>query len=239
MEGTPRSALLVTPHEDDAEGGCGGTVGLWTQAGARVTYVLCTNGDKGTSDPNMTPPRLAEIREKEQQDAAQVLGVEEVVFLRHPDGGLEDTLELRAQVTREIRRHKPEIVFCIDPFRSISHTHRDHRVSGMVAMDAVFTYAWSPLHFPEQLEEGLEPHRVKALYLWGSENPDTYIDISETVDLKAQALTRHVSQMREPEKLQERTRARSRATGEKAGLPFAEGFRRVHSNPSFLHWAEY
>lgn len=240
MENVPRSALLVTPHQDDAEGGCGGTVGAWTKRGTEVVYVLCTNGDKGSSDPNMTSPRLAEMREREQQNAANVLGVKEVVFLRHPDGGLEDTLELRAQVVREIRRHKPEIVMCTDPFRSTSHTHRDHRVSGMVALDAVFTYAWSYLHFPEQIQnEGLEPHRVKEIYLWGSEAPDTYVDISESVDAKAQSLSQHVSQMREPQKLQERIRSRAKSVGERAGLPYAEAFRRIHNNPGFLHWAEF
>ncbi len=240
MENIPRSALLVTPHQDDAEGGCGGTVGTWTKRGTEVVYVLCTNGDKGSSDPNMTSPRLAEMREREQQNAANVLGVKEVVFLRHPDGGLEDTLELRAQVVREIRRHKPEVVMCVDPFRSTSHTHRDHRVSGMVALDAVFTYAWSYLHFPEQMrDEGLEPHRVKEIYLWGSEAPDTYVDISESVDAKAQSLSQHVSQMREPQKLQERIRSRAKTVGERASLPYAEAFRRIHSNPGFLHWAEF
>ncbi len=240
MKSMPRSVLLVTPHQDDAEGGCGGSVGKWTKYGTEAVYVLCTNGDKGSSDPSMTSPALAAIREEEQQNAANVLGVKEVVFLRHPDGMLEDTLELRAQVVREIRRHKPEIVMCIDPFRTVSHTHRDHRISGMVALDAVFTYAWSYLHFPDQIsEEGLLPHRVKEVYLWGSEAPDTYVDISESVDAKALSLSRHVSQMREPEKLRERTRSRAKNVGQRAGLPFAEGFRRIQRNPSFLHWAEF
>ena len=240
MKSMPRSVLLVTPHQDDAEGGCGGSVGKWTKYGTEAVYVLCTTGDKGSTDPSMTSPALAAIREEEQQNAANVLGVKEVVFLRHPDGMLEDTLELRAQVVREIRRHKPEIVMCIDPFRTVSHTHRDHRISGMVALDAVFTYAWSYLHFPDQIsEEGLLPHRVKEVYLWGSESPDTYVDISESVDAKALSLSRHVSQMREPEKLRERTRSRAKNVGQRAGLPFAEGFRRIQRNPSFLHWAEF
>ena len=240
MDGTPQSVLLVTPHQDDAEGGCGGTVALWAREGTRVVYVLCTNGDKGTGDPDMTSPRLAEIREREQLDAARVLGAEEVVFLRHPDGELEDTLEIRGQVVREVRRHRPDVVLCVDPFRSTSHTHRDHRVSGMLALDAVFTYAWSALQFPEQIhKEGLQPHRVKEVYLWGSEKPDTYVDISKAVDLKVQALAKHVSQISDLEKLQEWVRSWAQQAGERAGLPYAEGFRRVHLNPGFLHWAEY
>ena len=240
MNRVPRSVLLVTPHQDDAEGGCGGTVGMWTKQGAKAAYVLCTNGDKGSSDPDMTSPRLASIREEEQLNAAKVLGVGSVVFLRHPDGGLEDTPEVRRQVVREIRCHKPEVVMCIDPFRTTSHTHRDHRMSGMLALDAVFTYAWSPHHFPEQIaEEGLEPHRVSEIYMWGSERPDTYIDISETVDAKALSLSRHVSQMREPERLRERTRLRAKRIGERAGLLFAEGFRRIVLDWTRPRWAMY
>lgn len=239
MSKVPRSVLLVTPHQDDAEGGCGGSVGLWTRQGAKAVYVLCTNGDKGSSDPAMTSPNLAAIREEEQLNAAKVLGVESVVFLRHPDGELEDTLEVRRQVVREIRRHKPEVVMCIDPFRTVSHTHRDHRMSGIVALDSVFTYAWSPLHFSEQItEEGLEPHQVSEIYMWGSERPNTYIDISETVDAKALSLSRHVSQMREPERLRERTRNRARRIGERAGLPFAEAFHRVVRDTKRVHWIE-
>ncbi len=243
MNGFPKSALLVTPHQDDAEGGCGGTVARWAQQGAQVVYVLCTNGDKGTSDPAMTSPMLAEIREREQEEAARVLGVTKVVPLRQPDGELEDSLTLRAWVTREIRRYKPELVMCIDPYRSRAHTHRDHRMSGHLAIDSVFTYAWSPLHFPEQItEEGLEPHRVTELYLWGSERPDTFVDITDTVDLKAEALTKHASQMgsRDVDAMRERIRSHSLRRAELAGLPYpAEAFRRIHVNPGFLHWAEY
>lgn len=239
MDNVPGSVLLITPHEDDAEGGCGGTVGIWAKRGTKVVFVLCTNGDKGTSDPHMTSSKLAIIREEEQLSAADVLGVQEVVFLRHPDGELEDTYEFRGQVVREIRRHKPDIVMCTDPFRRTSHSHRDHRVSGMVALDAVFTYAWSPLHFPEQIQnEGLSPHIVKEMYLWSSETQDVFVDISESVDAKAKSLSRHASQMSEPEKLLNRVRSRSRVTGEKAGIPFAEAFRHIRRDPRFLHWAE-
>ncbi len=239
MDNAPRSALLVTPHQDDAEGGCAGVVSRWARRGTEVVYLLCTNGDKGSTDPDMTSPALAAIREREQLEAAKVLGVKDVVFLRHPDGGLEDSLELRAQVAREIRRHRPEVVMCIDPFRSVSHTHRDHRVSGMVALDAVFTYAWSSLHFPEQIsKEGLSPHGVSEIYLWGSEAPDVYVDITEGVEAKALSLSKHVSQMREPERIPERVRSRAKAVGERAGLPYAEAFRRIRRDPALTHWSE-
>jgi LmbE family N-acetylglucosaminyl deacetylase len=226
----PRRVLAVTPHPDDCEGGCGGALGKWIhEAATEAVIVLCTNGDKGTSDRNMSPARLAEIREQEQQEAAEYLGVKEVVFLSHPDGGLEDTMLFRGQLVREIRRHKPEVVFCIDPYRSKSHTHRDHRVSGQVTLDAAFTYAWNYLHFPEQItQEGLEPHQVREAYLWGSESPDIYVDIGDHVDLKTESLSRHASQMSsDPVKRAENIRRWAAQQGEAAGLPYAEQFRRI------------
>lgn len=235
----PRRVLAVTPHPDDCEGGCGGTLGKWNhEAGTETVIVLCTNGDKGTSDREMSPARLAVIREQEQQDAADVLGAKEVVFLSYPDGGLDDTMAFRGQLVREIRRHKPDVILCIDPYRSHSHAHRDHRVSGQVALDAAFTYAWSSLHFPEQIiQEGLEPHQVLEAYLWGCESPDTYVDIGEYVNLKAESLGRHMSQMSgDPVTRAERIREWSARQGEPAGLAYAEGFRRIRFDLGSLAW---
>jgi LmbE family N-acetylglucosaminyl deacetylase len=226
----PRRVLAVTPHPDDCEGGCGGTLGKWIhESGTEAVIVLCTNGDKGTSDRKMSPARLATIREQEQQDAADLLGAKEVVFLSHPDGELEDTMLFRGQLVREIRRHKPDAVLCIDPYRSSSHAHRDHRVSGQVAIDAAFTYAWSYLHFPEQItQEGLEPHQVHEAYLWGGESPDTFVEIGDYVDLKAESLGAHMSQMSgDPVKRGENIRRWAARQGEAAGLPYAEQFRRI------------
>ena len=175
---TPETALLVTPHPDDAEGGCGGTIGRWISEGAKGYYVLCTNGDKGSGDPEMTRERLAVIRKREQQEAADVMGVTEVTFLRIPDGTLEDNHEFRKGVARAIRKYRPDVVMCIDPWRSKSHTHRDHRMSGLVTLEAIAPYACNPHYYPELLqEEGLEPHLVKEVFLWGSEDPDTYVEI--------------------------------------------------------------
>ena len=149
-----RRALVVTPHPDDAEGGCGGTMANWVKnAGTEFIVVMCTNGDKGTSDREMKPEELAATRQVEQRNASKVLGVKDVVFLAHPDGRLEDNLEFRREIVRLIRTYKPDAIFCIDPYRSASHTHRDHRMSGQVAVDAAFTYAWSYQHFPEQITE--------------------------------------------------------------------------------------
>jgi LmbE family N-acetylglucosaminyl deacetylase len=213
----------------------------WVQeSGTEGVVLLCTNGDKGTSDREMTPARLAAIRESEQQEAAEVMKAADVMFLSHPDGGLEDNILFRSQVVRAIRRYKPEIILCIDPYRSVSHTHRDHRMSGQVAIDAAFTYAWNPRHFPEQTtEEGLEPHQVKEAYLWGSESPDVVVDITDFVEMKAESLSRHLSQMSwSPNSAERVARISSGAArqGEAAGLAYAEAFRRIRFGFGSLAW---
>ncbi len=209
------------------------------EAGTEVVVVLCTNGDKGTADRALCPEELARTREQEQLNAAAYLGVKEVVFLRHPDGALEDSRVFRSEVVREIRRHRPELLFCIDPFRVKNHTHRDHRMSGQVALDAAYSYAWSYLCFPEQItEEGLKPHRVKEALLWGTEDADVFIDVAGYQADKAESLGRHVSQMRRrtPQERMERVAQGLARQGEKAGLSYAEGFRRVAFDLGTLEW---
>lgn len=236
----PHSAMVVTPHPDDAEGGVGSTMAKWiAEAGTKVVVVMCTNGDKGTGDKEMTPEVLANIREREQQDASAYLGVEKVVFLRHPDGTLDNDPQLRCELVREIRRHRPEVVFAIDPFRVASHTHRDHRMSGQAALDAAYSYAWSPLHFPEQIsEEGLQPHKVKEAYLWGTEAANVYVDVAGYLEAKAVSLSLHASQMRTrtPADRMERIARGSARQGEAAGLSYAEGFRRVKFDLGTMDW---
>ena len=239
IETPPRRILVVTPHPDDAEGGCGGTMGKWAQEdGAQIVVVLCTNGDKGTSNREMSPEELALTREREQQEASDLLGVKEVVYLSHPDGGLEDKPLFRSQIVREIRRHKPETIFCIDPYRHSSHTHRDHRMSGQVALDAAFTYAWSYLHFPEQItQEGLEPHRVTEALMWGSETPDVFVDIDGYLEMKVNSLSKHASQMSgRMQDREERMRRWASRTAESTGIPFAETFRRQRLDIGSVAW---
>lgn len=192
---TPQRVMLVIPHPDDGESGCAGTIAKWTKQGCSVLYVLSTNGDKGTSDPEMTSPRLAEIREAEQCKAAEVLGVEEVVFLGYGDGELEDTKEYRGRIVEQIRRFRPDVMMAMDPARRLAHGHRDHRISGQVALDACFPYARDLLHYPQHIAAGLETHKVRTVLLWGTEEPDVVVDIGETIDLKMKALAAHESQL--------------------------------------------
>ncbi len=227
----PERALVVTPHPDDAEIGCGGTVAGWIAQGAKVYYVLCTNGDKGTSDPDLTSERLAEIREREQAEAAEVLGIEEVVYLRYPDGALEDCAEFRGKLVHAIRKYKPDVVLATDPHRRSFYLHRDHRMVGMVTMDAVFPYARDRLHFPEHItEDGLDTHKVGDVLFWGTEEPDTYIDITDTIELKIESLEKHASQVSSDgdASVGDFVKANARRIGQRANMPYAEAFRRVN-----------
>ena len=219
--------MVVTPHPDDAEYGVAGTVARWTREGKQVIYVVCTNGDKGTNDVNMKPEQLAKIREQEQRAAAELLGVKEVIFLRNPDQGLEDTPEFRKQIVRMIRLYRPEIVVTADPYRRYVW-HRDHRITGQVTLDAVFPYARDHLAYPDLLEEGLQPHKVLEMLFWASDEINYRSDITDTYDLKMAALRCHKSQM---EQLDTRLvenwleqRCRTMAEGEDFEL--AEGFHR-------------
>ena len=225
----PQRVLVVSPHPDDAEISCGGTVARWVRQGAEALYVLCSDGSKGTEDPKMTPQQLSEIRKQEQLDAAAVLGVKEVVALGYPDGELEDTREFRGQIVRAIRRFRPEVVISPDPYRRSFYFHRDHRITGQVTQDAVFPYARDRLHFQELEAEGLEPYKVGTILFWGPEESDTYLDITDTMDLKIKALRCHKSQVSglSEEDATNWLRKWCREMGEKGGYQYAEGYRKV------------
>jgi LmbE family N-acetylglucosaminyl deacetylase len=221
-------AMAVSAHPDDAEFGVAGTVARWTRKNKQVVYVVCTSGEKGTSDRAANPERLAEIREQEQRQAAKVLGVRDVVFLRYPDQSLEDTQTFRKQLVRLIRIYRPKTIATSDPYRRYIW-HRDHRITGQVVLDAVYPYARDHLSYPDLLEEGLGPHKVEEVLFWGAEEINYRADITETFDLKLAALRCHESQVKElgiPDlEAWLRQRCRMYAEGEKFEL--AEGFHRV------------
>jgi LmbE family N-acetylglucosaminyl deacetylase len=190
----PTHALVIAAHPDDAEFGVAGTVARWTDQGKRVVYVVCTSGEKGTGDRDVDPDELARDREQEQRDAAAVLGVEEVVYLRHPDQGLEDTAAFRKELVREIRRWRPRIVLTSDPYRRYLW-HRDHRVVGQVVLDAVFPFARDHLAYPDLLDQGLEPHKVAEVWCFGAEDVNHQEDVTVTFDRKVEALLQHRTQV--------------------------------------------
>ena len=225
---TPVDMMVFTPHPDDAEYGVAGTAARLAGEGKDVVYVVCTNGDKGTSDVNMKPEELAKIREKEQLAAAELLGVREVIFLRYPDQGLEDTPEFRKEVVRLIRMYQPETVVTADPYRRYIW-HRDHRIAGQVVLDAIFPYARDIHAYPDLMEQGLQPHRVREILLWGSEEPNYRSDITDTFDVKIAALRCHRSQVGDSSNpgLDERMRERHRMFAEGEDFELAEAFHRV------------
>jgi len=224
----PADIMVITPHPDDAEFGVAGTVRRWTSDGKDVVYVVCTNGDKGTADPTIKPNQLAGIREQEQLAAAKLLGVREVIFLRHPDQMLEDTPEFRKELVRLIRTYKPHTVVTADPYRRYIW-HRDHRITGQATLDAIFPCARDSLSFPDLLKEGLQPHRVAEVLLWAAQEPNYRTDITDTFDIKIAALYCHKSQMsRNPDRpWTELLRERHKMLAQDEDYELAEAFYRV------------
>ena len=198
----PARVLSIHAHPDDQEFTVGGTLAKWARAGSHIMTVCITSGGAGSNEhtpPEVTREALVPIREKEQRQACRVLGVSEVAFLGYEDGMLEPSLALRRELTRVVRRYRPDAVVCGDPtvrFYGASYmNHPDHRAAADAALAAVFPSAETRLVFPELLGEGLEPHKVQAVFIHGSDQPDTFIDISEVLGVKLAALKEHRTQM--------------------------------------------
>jgi LmbE family N-acetylglucosaminyl deacetylase len=207
--------MVIAAHPDDPEFGAGGTVAKWVGEGWQAIYVICTNGDKGTPDLSMTSEKLAKIRDHEQRNAARILGVSDVVFLGHPDGGLVDGPEFRGELVRLIRKYRPDIVITHDPNRKYMG-HHDHRITGIVSMDAIFPYSRDHLFYPEHKAEGLMPHKVGEVYLMGPEEPNEFVDISE-VGIHTDDWETWLKGRRE----------RAVAMGRERGMSLAEAFHRI------------
>jgi LmbE family N-acetylglucosaminyl deacetylase len=225
--------LVVTAHPDDVDFGAAGTIAAWTDAGIEVAYCICTSGEAGGFDESVPRPAMAELRQAEQRDAAKVLGVTDLTFLGHPDGRLLPTLELRRDISRVIRRVRPQRVITQSPernFQRIYASHPDHLAAGDAALSAVYPDARNPFAHPELLDEGWEPWAATEVLLMAAPVPTVYVDITDTIDRKIEALRMHESQHPDPEGLDERIRLWGAATAQSAGLPdgrYAEGFLRV------------
>ena len=221
-------ALVITAHPDDAEFGAAGTIAKLVRDGCEVTYVIVTNGNKGSGDRTMTPERLARIREDEQRNAARTLGVERVEFLGYEDGEVEDTRTLRRDVSREIRRFRPDLVICQSPNRTynLGASHRDHRTVAGVTLDCVYPLARDHLSFPELMPE-FEPHKTLEIHLMQWENPQLVVDITDVMDLKIKALACHASQFGDFAGVEKRIRERAAELGKPKGYAYAETFDRI------------
>lgn len=215
--------MVVMAHPDDAEFTVAGTVAAWVKAGCRVIYVLCTDGNAGSQEPGMTREKLAEIRRTEQRAACATLGVSEVEFLGYDDGQLQPSLDLRRDLVRAIRQHKPEVMICWDPTVHITDTfinHPDHRAAAQAALDAVAPSSAMPLLWPETGA----PHRVRQVYIYGRDKADTWVDIAETIEQKIAALKQHASQMGDWDPT-ERIKEWSAEVGKDQGLAYAESYK--------------
>ena len=193
--------MSIQAHPDDQDFTVAGTIAKWTKAGCEFVSIIITSGDSGSNDPTKGAdykPQLAGLREAEQKSANKVLGIKETVFLHYPDGELVATIQLRKDLTRLIRKFKPEVVVTGDPsgwfYGNEYINHPDHRAAAEAATYAVFPSAGTRMIFPDLLDEGLLPHNVKRLYIHGNEKPDTWVDIAETLETKIEALKKHVSQ---------------------------------------------
>jgi LmbE family N-acetylglucosaminyl deacetylase len=195
---SPKRALVVAAHPDDADFGAAGTAYLWSRQGWEFYYLVCTDGSKGSDDESLTRQRLIDMRRQEQRDAAAVLGVKDVFFLDHVDGELTPNRRLLGDIVRLIRQVQPHAVFTHDPETVIVNdvfvNHADHRVTGLAAIDAVYPAARDRLNFPEQIAEGLSTHKVSQIYIWGSPQANFEVDITDVIDKKIEALLAHTSQ---------------------------------------------
>ncbi|MEE8045659.1 MAG: PIG-L family deacetylase [Dehalococcoidia bacterium] len=227
-----KRAMVVTAHPDDAEYGCSGSVAKWCRLGWEVVYVLCTDGSKGSEDRDISSEQLAKLRAEEQTNAGKALGLKTVEFLGFPDGYLEPTLELRRDIARQIRKHRPDILITINPTRDLMSNgyigHPDHFAAGEAALSAVFPSARDHLTFPELLEEGLEPHKVREVWVMTfGEGADFWNPLTEQdVDTSIAALKEHASQVSKPDEAAKWMKKRRAELGQKIGTDYAESFRK-------------
>lgn len=239
-------AMVVGAHPDDADFGTAATCALWAKQGKKIVWVIMTDGAEGSEVPSLIDTRLMLTREQEQRAACEVYGVQAVEFLRFSDGHLTNSEAARKAVVRLIRQYRPRVVFTHDPSQHIMApdpdekpddtaylNHPDHRATGNIVLDAIFPAVGNPRSYRELLAEGLLPYRVHELYLFGSALRNTFVDVTETVDLKAKGLECHFSQFGPETKMQERLHewlaGTAKEAAEKKGLDmqYAESFRRI------------
>ncbi len=231
-DGRADRVLMVTAHPDDVDFECGGTVATWSGAGTEVAYCIVTDGDAGGFDPEVPRSAIGGIRQDEQRKAAAVLGVTDIGFLGYPDGRLAVSYQLRRDITRAIRRARPDRVVIQSPqrdLRSLYASHPDHVAAGEAALCAIYPDARNPFAHPELLaEEGLEAHTVPEVWITSpNERAERYVDITATFDRKIAALRAHTSQTAHMSDLEDRMRNWGSVQARAAGLPegrLAEGY---------------
>ena len=224
-----KKVLVFSPHPDDLDFACSGTVAKMTKRGIEVVYCIITNGEKGIHKVKLSSKEMISMRKMEQRKAAKVAGVQRVIFLSEIDGELENTKKLRKKIVKVIRGTKPDVVFSLDPsnrtFDSFYRFHRDHRMAAEAVFDAVYPAAGSSAFFPELERAGILPHQVRRMWFFGTETPNVFVDIS--IDDKVEALKQHVGQIEDMKALSRRIRDRARTIGKKKKMKYAESFREL------------
>jgi LmbE family N-acetylglucosaminyl deacetylase len=228
----PNVVLAVAAHPDDIDVTCSGTMAKFAKDGAKVYYLILTDGSKGSDDKSLTPAELTKIRRQEQTDAAKSVGAETPIFFDYIDGELEITMALKKQIVKVIRQLKPEVVITMDPtiIYSLERgmiNHPDHRAAGQATLDALFPLSRDHLAFPDLLKEGLEPHKVRTILLTNFEEHNYSINISDCMDSKFEAISAHTSQFSDPERLSGWMKEQAAALGVESGYLYAEGFKRI------------
>lgn len=225
--------MVIIAHADDAEYGCSGTVAKLCAEGWEMTYVLCTDGSKGSSDREISEEELSAIRREEQINAGKVLGLKDVAFLGYPDSYLQPTLDVRRDIAREIRRHRPDVVICQYPLRVLDGGwgvgHPDHLAAGEAALAAVFPTARDHMTFPELLDEGFEPHKVAEVWIMGHPEPDVFIDVTGHMETAVKALAEHHTQTggRPYTELLPRMQEWRRHGSVGSGMLYSESFKKI------------
>lgn len=213
--------LVVTAHPDDVDFGAAGTIATWSDAGVEVTYCIVTDGDAGGFDPTIPRGQIAGIRRAEQTAAAKEVGVTALQFLGYPDGRLVASLDLRRDISREIRRYRPDIVVCQSPqrdFQRIFASHPDHLAAGEATLSAVYPDARNPFTFTELIDEGFEAHSAWQVWIMGGPNANRFVDTTDQFDRKLTALRRHASQHQDPDAMAGRVRSWNESLGAAAGF---------------------
>lgn len=224
-----KKILVFSAHPDDLDFGCSGTVAKMTEEGKEVAYCIITNGERGVHKVNKARAGMIQMREREQKEAAKVVGVRKVIFLRERDGDLENTKDVRRKIVKAIREVKPDIIYSFDPanlsFDNFYRFHRDHRMAAEAVFDAMYPAAGSNAFFPELARAGFPPHQIQEAWFFGTAKPGIFIDISETTDKKIEALRRYKGQIPDMAEMEKRIRSRAREEGKRGKMKYAESFR--------------
>lgn len=227
----PQKILVVLAHPDDPEYFCGASIARWSALGHKVAYCLLTRGDKGVRGEVVNTNLLTHTREIEQRRAAKVLGVEGIRFLDFEDGYLQPNLEARKAIVSVLREEKPDIVVTSDPttffHRDDRLNHPDHRIAGQIVCEAIFPACGNPMFFPELLGQGLAAHTVRELWLTLTREPNLTLDVTNTWELKIEALRQHRSQLADPVQMEKNQRQRRTVVSSEKEPKYIDEFRRI------------